>query len=70
MLERGDADLAVGSFPETVAALQAQGDTAALRPARLQESSYVCVMRQAHPLAEGALTLDAYCAAHHLLVSL
>ena len=70
MLERGDADLAVGSFPETVAALQAQGDTAALRPARLQESSSMCVMRQAHPLAEGALTLDAYCAAHHLLVSL
>ena len=36
MLERGDADLAVGSFPETVAALQAQGDTASLRQARLQ----------------------------------
>ena len=36
MLERGDADLAVGSFPETVAARQAQGDTASLRQARLQ----------------------------------
>jgi DNA-binding transcriptional LysR family regulator len=29
----------------------------------------VCVMRRGHPLAGGPLTLDAYCAAHHLLVS-
>ena len=70
MLERGDADLAVGSFPGTVATLQAQGDTASLRQVRLQQSGYVCVMRQGHPLATGELTLDAYCAAHHLLVSL
>lgn len=70
MLERGDADLAVGSFPGTVATLQAQGDTASLRQARLQQSGYVCVMRQGHPLAKGELTLDAYCAAHHLMVSL
>ena len=27
-------------------------------------------MRQGHPLAKGTLTLDNYCAAHHLLVSL
>ena len=69
MLERGDADLAIGYFPQTVAALQSQGTEAALRQTRLQESDYVCVMRQGHPLAEAELTLDAYCAAHHLLVS-
>ena len=69
MLERGDADLAIGYFPQTLAALQADGAEAALRQTRLQESDYVCVMRQEHPLAKAELTLDAYCAAHHLLVS-
>jgi len=29
----------------------------------------VCVMRRKHPLAHGALTLERYCAARHLLVS-
>ena len=70
MLERGDADLAVGAFPETVAALRALGDDAALRQAHLQQSDFVCVMRQGHPLAQAEVTLDAYCAASHLLVSL
>jgi DNA-binding transcriptional LysR family regulator len=36
---------------------------------RLYDSNYVCVMRRDHPLAQGPLTLDAYCAARHLLVS-
>ena len=70
MLERGDADLAVGHFPEALAELQAQGSEAPFQHERLGESGYVCVMRQGHPLAKGELTLDAYCAAHHLLVSL
>jgi DNA-binding transcriptional LysR family regulator len=69
LLERGEADLAVGHFPEAVAALSVEGADATLRHHRLQESGYVCVMRQGHPLAKGELTLDAYCAAHHLLVS-
>ena len=69
LLERGDADLAVGYFPETVAALFAQGNEAPLRHAQLHASEYVCVMRRQHPLAEQPLTLEAYCAAHHLLVS-
>ena len=69
LLERGDADLAIGCFPETVAALASQGTGWALRHARLHDSEYVCVMRAGHPLAERELTLDAYCAAHHLLVS-
>lgn len=70
LLERGDADLAVGFFPDTVAALLAQGDDALLRRLRLNEGEYTCVMRRGHPLAKQPLTLDAYCAAHHLLVSL
>lgn len=70
LLERGDADIAVGFFPDTVAALLAQGDGALLRRQRLNEGEYTCVMRRGHPLAKQPMTLDAYCAAHHLLVSL
>jgi DNA-binding transcriptional LysR family regulator len=69
LLERGDADLAVGYFPETVAALTSHGPDSPLRHAHLHDSAYVCVMRKGHPLAERELGLDDYCAAHHLLVS-
>ena len=70
LLERGDADLAVGYFPETLAGLHSQESDSPLRHARLLDSEYVCVMREGHPLAaEGELTLDAYCAAQHLLVN-
>ena len=70
LLERGDADVAVGFFPDTVAAVLAQGDSALLRRQRLNEGEYTCVMRRGHPLAKQPLTLDSYCSAHHLLVSL
>ncbi len=69
MLERGDADLAIGAFPETVSALTSQGGDSPLRHAHLHDSEYVCVMREGHPLADAPLTLDAYCAANHLLVN-
>lgn len=69
MLERGDVDLAVGHFPQTIASLLAAGPNALLRHQRLFESEYVCVMRHGHPLADGELTLERFCAAHHLLVS-
>jgi DNA-binding transcriptional LysR family regulator len=69
LLARSEADLAVGHFPEAVAALDAQGDDATLRHLRLYDTRYVCVMRRGHPLAASPLTLDAYCAAEHLLVS-
>jgi len=70
MLERGDADLAIGYFPETISALSGRGSESPLRHAHLHDSAYVCVMREGHPLAEnGALTLDSYCAADHLLVN-
>ncbi|MEO8057269.1 MAG: LysR family transcriptional regulator [Burkholderiales bacterium] len=70
LLERGDADLAVGSFPEVLSELRALGGDAQFHHERLSQSDYVCVMRQGHPLAKGTLSLDAYCNAHHLLVSL
>ena len=70
LLEQGDCDLAVGYFPEAVANIEAQGTDATLHHERLSETRYVCVMRRGHPLAEpGALDLEAYCRANHLLVS-
>ena len=69
LLEDGEADLAVGFFPEVVTNLVAQGPDSHLRHARLYATRYVCVMRKDHPLAVAPLTLDAFCAAHHLLVS-
>ena len=68
-LEKGEADFAVGYFPDAVAALSAQGSQAALHHQRLYDGEYVCVMRKGHPLAQQPLTLDAFCQAHHLLVS-
>lgn len=71
MLLRGDIDLAIGFFPGVVAQL-ASGHGAALsqiRHERLYTGEYVCVMRKNHPLAKEELTVDSYCAAHHLLVS-
>lgn len=69
LLERDEVDVAVGYFPEAVAALMAQGAEATLRHRRLHQSEYVCVMRRGHPLSTQPLTLDAFCDAHHLLVS-
>jgi DNA-binding transcriptional LysR family regulator len=69
LIQQGDVDLALGHFPEAVTALLAAGRDATLRHARLYDTRYVCIMRRGHPLAERPLTLDAYCAAHHLLAS-
>ncbi len=69
LLDSGEADLAVGFFPETVVDIVARGGGSTLRHARLYETRYVCVMRHGHPLAQAPLTLDDFCAAHHLLVS-
>jgi len=69
LLESSEADLALGHFPELVARQATLGSSAPLRHQLLEESDYVCVMRQGHPLAGQELTLDAYCAARHLLVS-
>ncbi|MBL8328830.1 MAG: LysR family transcriptional regulator [Rubrivivax sp.] len=69
LLEAGEADLAVGYFPEVMTTLAALGRDSPLRHERLYQSRYVCVMRRGHPLAEAPLSIDTYCAAHHLLVS-
>jgi DNA-binding transcriptional LysR family regulator len=70
LLEHGEADLAVGFFPDVAAALAAQGDGAVVRLDPLYRCEYVCVMRRDHPLAAApALTLDDYCGAAHLRVS-
>lgn len=69
MLRDGEAELAIGHFPDALAAIAADGDQARERHQRLDETRYVCAMRRGHPLASAELTLDAYCAARHLLVS-
>lgn len=68
-LAHADIDFALGHFPEVVAALVAQGGLAPLRHRRLAEGRYVCAMRRGHPLAQAPLTLDAFCAAGHVLVN-
>jgi len=70
LLERGDADLALGFFPGLAAALAAESAPGSMQLDRLWGCEYVCVMRRDHPLAAGkTLSLDAYCAAQHLRVS-
>jgi DNA-binding transcriptional LysR family regulator len=72
LLDEGMADLAVGFFPAVLADLTAQaqgGGMAAFEHERLYDGHYVCVMRKGHALAKGALTLDRFCAARHMLVS-
>ena len=68
-LAHADIDMALGHFPEVVASLVAQGALAPLRHRRLAEGRYVCAMRRDHPLAAAPLTLDAFCAAGHVLVN-
>jgi DNA-binding transcriptional LysR family regulator len=72
MLLRGDIDLAIGFFPGVTAQLaDGQGMVKSqISHERLYTGQYVCVMHKSHPLAKKELTLDAYCAADHLLVSL
>ena len=69
LLAHADIDVALGHFPEVLAALAAQGRVAPLRHRRLGEGRYVCVMRAGPPLAGAPLTLAAFCAAEHVLVS-
>lgn len=70
VLERGEADLALGFFPELPAALAAEDGPGTMQLEHLWACEYVCVMRRGHPLAaRQALTLDDFCAANHLRVS-
>ena len=72
LLDDETADLAIGYFPAVLADLTARkqtGDVVTFAHERVYDSQYVCLMRKGHPLAAGPLTLDAYCAARHLMVS-
>ena len=72
LLDDASADIAIGFFPAVISDItaQAQSDNViAHESLRLYDGEYVCVMRRGHPLADVPLTLDAYCAARHLLVS-
>jgi DNA-binding transcriptional LysR family regulator len=73
MLTTQDVDIAIGHFPAAIAAISVEDIHPENAPTfghcRLYSSHYACVMRRDHPLASSELTLDAYCAAHHLLVS-
>ena len=72
LLDSGSADLAIGHFPGVIAELNAihlQEHNPRFLHQRLYDGEYVVVMRRDHPLAGQPLTLDAYCAARHLLVS-
>jgi DNA-binding transcriptional LysR family regulator len=70
MLERGEADGAVGFFPEVARELAAEDARGTARLDPLCDCRYLCVMRRGHPLAvRPSLDLDDYCAAEHLRVS-
>jgi DNA-binding transcriptional LysR family regulator len=72
MLDEEACDLAVGYFPFMLADLTARTQSGEPQPffhQRLFTGEYVCVMRKDHPLAQGPLTIDAFCAARHMLVS-
>ncbi|MCW5254875.1 LysR family transcriptional regulator [Verminephrobacter aporrectodeae subsp. tuberculatae] len=72
LLDEQAADMAIGHFPAVLADLTARaqsGGGLAFESRRLYDGEYTCVMRQDHPLAHAPLTLDAYCAARHMLVS-
>lgn len=63
-------DLAIGSFPGIMSVVLADHERSPLHHLRLHQAPYVCAMRPGHALAEGELTLDRFCAADHLMVSL
>ena len=72
LLDAGEAAMAVGYFPAVLADLTAREQSGALvafDSRRLYEGQYFCAMRRDHPLASQPLSLDAYCAARHMLVS-
>jgi len=72
MLLHGEIDIAVGFFPGVVTQLTSGQSFAnnTIRHTSLYSDHYVCVMRKDHPLEKNPLTLEAYCNAHHLLLSL
>lgn len=72
LLDNAEVDAAIGYFPAVMAEITdrvMQGGAMPIGYERVYEGRYVCVMRRDHPLASKSLTTDAFCQAHHLLVS-
>ena len=70
LLLSGDIDLAAGAFQGVMGELRADpANTSSIRHQGLYSGKYVCVMRAGHPFAEGEMTLERFCQAHHLQVS-
>lgn len=72
LLEKDEADMAVGYFPSVLGDLTARaqaGEAIGFSTQRLFSGEYVCAMRHDHPLAKGPLTLNRFCSARHVLVS-
>jgi DNA-binding transcriptional LysR family regulator len=59
-LETGAIDIAIGGFP---------GLSSGIIEQTLYEDEYVCLLRSGHPLADGKLSLAAFQAGRHVLVS-
>lgn len=59
-LETGEIDIALGGFPALSSGIIEQ---------TLYDDEYVCAMRADHPLASGAMSVDAFLAARHIIVS-
>ncbi|MGF1465070.1 MAG: LysR family transcriptional regulator [Sandaracinaceae bacterium] len=59
-LRRGEADLAIGVFPQL---------PPELRVRVLFRDRFTCVLREGHPLGEAPLTLDRYCTLEHVQVA-
>jgi len=59
MLDSGEVDLALGYNPGLPKRFHSQS---------LFEDQYVCLMREGHPLSKGALSLNRFAGARHVLV--
>lgn len=59
-LENGTIDVAIGGFPGLFSGIVEQ---------TLYEDEYVCLLRRGHPLASDGLSLEAFKACRHVLVS-
>jgi DNA-binding transcriptional LysR family regulator len=69
MLDRGEADGALGFFPDVARELAADEVRGTSRLEPLYDCEYVAVMRRGHPLAaKSLLDLESYCAARHVRV--
>jgi DNA-binding transcriptional LysR family regulator len=77
LLDSGEADVAIGYFPAVVAGLGLQAMQSSELPSflhhQIYSGEYVCVLRREHPMAaqfaKHGMSLDEFCAGHHLLVS-